>query len=70
MNFKQFIYTFLLLLLSNFAKANEGVEMADQFRADGKIYIVITVFAIVLTGFFAFIFYLDNKLNKLEKEIK
>ena len=29
------------------------VEMADAFRADGKIWVVITVIGIILVGLFA-----------------
>ncbi|MDB5272444.1 MAG: hypothetical protein JWO58_811 [Chitinophagaceae bacterium] len=62
-------FAFLLLALPMVAQAQE-VEMADQFRADGKIYVVITVFAIILTGLFVYVFLLDRKIGKLEKEEK
>lgn len=58
---------FFFLLLSFAARAQE-VEMADKFREDGKIYVVITVFAIILTGLFVYVFLLDRKIGKLEKE--
>ena len=48
----------------------EKVEMADRFRADGKIYVVIAVVLIILIGLFVYVTSLDRKISKLEKEIK
>ncbi|MEQ8712912.1 MAG: hypothetical protein RIC80_07830 [Cyclobacteriaceae bacterium] len=61
--------TVLLALLSNFAVA-QSVEMADQFRADGKIYVVIAVIGTLLIGFFVYLIIMDKKLGKLEKRLK
>ncbi len=63
------IMTVLLALLSNFAVA-QSVEMADQFRADGKIYVVIAVIGTLLIGFFVYLIIMDKKLGKLEKRLK
>lgn len=60
---------FFFLTLSFVANAQDA-EMADKFREDGKIYVVITVFAIILTGLFVYVFLLDRKIGKLEKEEK
>lgn len=49
---------------------NSKVEMADQFRADGKIYVVVVIASIILAGFFFYAFTLDRKISKLEKEIE
>ena len=35
----------------------------------GKIYVVIAVIAVVLTGFFFYLFNLDKKLKSLERKI-
>jgi CcmD family protein len=43
-------------------------QMADQFRKEGKIYVVIGVILIIFAGLVAFLVYLDRKLNKLEKK--
>jgi hypothetical protein len=45
------------------------VEMADQFRADGKIYVVISVVLLILIGLFIYLFSLSNKIARLEKDI-
>jgi len=69
MSLKNILYTLMLLLISNFANANNEIEMADQFRAEGKIYIVIAVISIVFAGFVAFVLYLDNKISNIEKKL-
>ncbi len=59
-----------MALISFAGQAQAQVEMADQFRADGKIYVVIAIVAIILTGIFIYLFRLDNKITDLEKRIK
>lgn len=68
---KNFVIITLLsmLSLSAFAQASE-VEMADAMRANGKIYVVVGIVLIVLVGFIAYLFILDRKLSRLEKEFK
>ncbi len=46
------------------------IPMADTFRADGKIYVVLAVILIILAGLFVYLFRLDKKIRKLEEEIK
>lgn len=46
------------------------VEMADKFRADGKIYVVIAVVIVILLGIFIYVARLDRKISTLEKELK
>ena len=41
--------------------------MADAMRSNGKIYVVVAVVLIVLTGMFIYLIRLDRKINKLEK---
>ena len=64
--------TFLLLLLLSyttlFAQADQSVEMADALRGSGKIYVVITTIAIVFIGLAIFLFSMDRRLSKIEKE--
>ncbi|MDF2456789.1 MAG: hypothetical protein K0R51_2782 [Cytophagaceae bacterium] len=60
---------FFSLLVSMTAQAQE-VEMADKFREEGKIYVVISVFAVILIGLFVYVFLLDKKIGQLEEENK
>jgi len=69
----------LVFLLSNLAIAqnkmpissqdytNQSVEMADQFRADGKIYVVVVVVLLILGGIFMYLLRIDQKIEQLKK---
>lgn len=57
----------LLLSVSSFAQAN-NVEMADTMRSNGKIYVVVTVCVTILLGLFLYVFLIDRKISKIEKE--
>jgi uncharacterized membrane protein len=63
------ILFFSLFSLVASAQASD-IEMADQFRADGKIYVVIAVVSVVLIGLFAYLFRLESKVSALEKRNK
>ncbi|MBS1664470.1 MAG: hypothetical protein JST68_25720 [Bacteroidetes bacterium] len=72
------IYTLVLALLGGLlalpamaqGKPNDTVEMADKFRADGKIYVVVAVVVVILTGLIVYVARLDRKITKFEKEFK
>lgn len=64
------LFSLLFVLASFAANAQSEVEMADQFRADGKIYVVIAVISLILAGLFVYLFRLDRKITDLEKRIK
>ncbi|MCS6967789.1 MAG: CcmD family protein [Cytophagales bacterium] len=46
---------------------NQAVEMADTFRREGKIYVVVGTLGTVLTGLLVYLVLLDRKITKLEK---
>ena len=53
--------------LSGHAQAmNTEPQMADTFRSEGKIYVVIAVLAIVFVCLITYLIYIDVKLKKLE----
>lgn len=60
----------LLLLLFPFVASAQEPQMADAFRQDGKIYIVITVLVIVFLCLTVYLVMMERKLKKLEKEFK
>ncbi|MCX6287302.1 MAG: CcmD family protein [Bacteroidetes bacterium] len=35
----------------------------------GKIFVVVAVLALILVGIFVYLFFIDRKIGKLEKEI-
>ncbi|MCD6012683.1 MAG: hypothetical protein K0Q79_2545 [Flavipsychrobacter sp.] len=62
------IVTIILLLLVTPLLATAETEMADTMRSNGKIYVVVTVLAVIFAGIFAYLVYLDRKISRLEKE--
>lgn len=59
----------LAVLGSSSVFAQSEVEMADGMRADGKIYVVVAIILIVLVGLVSYLFVLDRKIGKLEKQL-
>lgn len=45
---------------------NTEVSMADIFREDGKIYVVVAVLATIFAGIVVFLVVTESKLKKLE----
>lgn len=66
---KKALFLTLLLVNTSFLFAQE-VEMADGMRSSGKIYVVVAVLAIILTGIFLFLVNIDRKISRLEKDRK
>ena len=66
---KKITLTALLLLLVTVAVWAQpaNVEMADTLRSSGKIYVVITTIAIIFTGLAIYLFSIDRRLKKIEK---
>lgn len=56
-------------LITNSQTANEP-QMADSFRKDGKIYVVISVIAIIFMAIILVLVFLERKIKKLEKKLK
>jgi hypothetical protein len=55
------------MLLPAFCYAGEGPEMADTFRSNGKIYVVLLVICTIFAGIILFLVFLERKIKKLEK---
>ncbi|HAV28571.1 MAG TPA: CcmD family protein [Saprospirales bacterium] len=65
---KQFLLSILLVILSiNLLLAESG--SIDFLRSTGKIYSVVAVIAVIFLGIVWYLFRLDKKITKLEKEI-
>jgi len=65
------IFLLALLLLgyfAAFAQQNQPVEMADVMRSSGKIYVVIATIVIIFVGLAIYLFSIDRRLKKIEKE--
>jgi len=64
------VVTMVLTALNSMAQIAEdtSVEMAEQMRAEGKIYVVVAVVLIIFIGMILYLISLDRKIYKLEKE--
>lgn len=60
--------TAVALLIAHGANASDGLE--EYFFASGKIKVVIAVVGVVLAGLFVFLFRLERRLQRLEKNKK
>jgi len=69
--FKNLLLTFGAMFLTALALAQNSpeVEMADGMRASGKIYVVVAVLTIIFLGIALYLFLLDRKITKLEREL-
>jgi CcmD family protein len=68
---KSFILTISLILsfsLITLAQNSTGVDMATELRESGKIYVVVMVVAVIFIGLAIYLFSIDNRLKKIEKQ--
>lgn len=49
--------------------SNSSVEMADQMRSDGKIYVLVGIIAIIFVGIVGYVVSTDRRISKLEKNL-
>lgn len=56
-------------LLAQTAAAADTPEMADALRQSGKIYVVVLVILIILSGLLTYLVRLDRKVTQLEREL-
>ncbi len=64
---KQLLLICAAWLLTTVAWAQtDDVPMADQLRADGKIWVVVVSLVLMLAGFLFYLIRLDGKISKLE----
>ena len=56
--------------LPTFAQVNEGAEMADVLRQDGKIYTVVFGLVVILTAMIILLIRMDRKIFRLEQDLK
>lgn len=66
--FLSIVFTIITTAVS--AQTSAEPQMADTFRQEGKIYVVITVIAMVFIALVIFLMILDRKIKKLEEKFK
>ncbi len=62
------IFSALLTMLVTSAQAQD-VEMADTLRSEGKIYVVVTILAVIIAGLAVYLVMIDRKTTRLEKKL-
>lgn len=66
----------MLIFVALFSQAQEMMsqasepQMADQFRANGKIFVVIGVIGIIFLALVIFMIYIERKVKKIEEKVK
>ncbi|WP_306643417.1 CcmD family protein [Sanyastnella coralliicola] len=58
----------VLMLTSVFASAETISPLEETMFSSGKMPVVMAVAAVILVGIFVYLFVLDRKIGKLEKE--
>jgi len=48
---------------------NNQIEMADEMRQNGKIYVVVAVILTIFAGIIFYLIRLDKKITVLEKDL-
>lgn len=56
------------LLVTVVSQAQDNNGSTDVMRSNGKIYVVVAVCLTILLGLFLYVFSIDRKISKLEKE--
>ena len=60
----------LLLLITFLMLWNVSMAQGDFYDQSGKIFSVVVVVFILIIGIGAFLFYLDKRITKLEKNLE
>lgn len=63
-----FIAGLLIPFLGRAQEIASEPQMANTFRSEGKIYVVVAVLAIVFLCIIGYLIYIDVKLKKMEKK--
>ena len=56
------------LFVPAWAQPASDIEMADALRANGKIYVVVTVLSVIFIGLAIYLVRLDRRIARIEKE--
>ncbi len=68
---KKYIVVFVFVLIDVLpALAQEKIAMADGLRAEGKIYVVVAIIAVIFVGIIIYLISLDRKITRLEDQLK
>lgn len=69
---KKYLLTLLMFvgftMVAMAQAAADKPPMADAFRSEGKIYVVVAVLGLVFAGLCTYLIMIDRKVAKLEKQ--
>lgn len=66
--FKRCLVLFFLFV-HGITIAQNNVQMADRMRSEGKIYVVVAMILVILTGFVIYLVLLDRRIKRLENKL-
>ncbi|WP_423148095.1 CcmD family protein [Rubrolithibacter danxiaensis] len=65
---KKIIILFVLSFVTTIVFAQNAENgMAVDLRASGKIYVVVAVIAVIFIGLFIYLFSIDRRIKKIER---
>lgn len=70
MNIKALILNVVFACFVFSAQAQESATAGDVLQQGGKMYAVIAIALVILTGLFIFLFRIEKQVQKLEDELK
>jgi hypothetical protein len=65
---KKIFFVFAALFFNSLLFAQEPSGTDEIMRSNGKIYVVVAVCLTILIGLFVYVFLVDRKISKIEKE--
>ena len=65
-----FLTVLSLITIASFAQEAVDVSKTDFMNSNGKIFVVLAVVVVIVLGLFIYLFALDRRMTKLEKEEK
>jgi Na+-driven multidrug efflux pump len=65
---KNRIQTLLLAVMLSVPFMSSAQSVDSVLRSEGRIYVVVAVLLIILLGLFLYLFRLERKIRKLEKD--
>ena len=67
------LYFFLIIILTfttnTLTAQTAPTSTLDVMRSSGKIYVVVAVVLVILSGLFFYVWRLDKKISKMEKDV-
>jgi hypothetical protein len=63
------LFALIFALVNSGAFGQEQVEMADNMRSEGKIYVVVAILVLITSGLIFYVFLTDRKISRLEEKI-